>query len=105
MTTMVLIAIHGNYFSQHTYYNMRFTKYKIALLEDVLNDGYCEYCGNDYRNITLSYNYRKPQECHVITACCEKRMKAAQCSIDHCQADATMQGILDVAQRHYKQKK
>lgn len=79
---------------------MRFTKYKIALLEDVLNDGYCEYCGKEYRNITLLYNYRKPQECHVLTACCDKRKRDAQRSIDRCKTDATMQSILDVAQRY-----
>lgn len=81
---------------------MRFTKYKITLLEDVLNDGYCEYCGKEYRNITLSYNYHKQQDCQVLTACCDERKKAAQRSVDSCKTDATMQGIFDVAQRYSK---
>ena len=77
---------------------MRFTKYKIALLEDVLNDGYCEYCGKEYRNVTLSYNYRKPKECQVLTACCEKRKKDAQRYIEYCRNDASIQSTLNAAQ-------
>lgn len=84
---------------------MRFTKYKIAILEDVLNDGYCDFCGKDYRGVTLSYNYRKPQECYVLTACCEERKKDAQRFVEHCKTDATMQGILNVAQQYSTKKK
>lgn len=77
---------------------MRFTKYKITLLENVLNDGYCEYCGKEYRNITLSYDYRKPRECQVLKACCEKRKIDAQRSIEYCKNNPSIQSTLNVAQ-------
>ena len=74
---------------------MRFTKAKVAVLEEVLNDGYCEYCGKEYRGITLSYDCRKPKECHVLEACCEQRKQNAQQRVNDCLADKSAMNMLD----------
>lgn len=75
---------------------MRFTKAKVAVLEEVLNNDYCEYCGKEYRGITLSYDYRKPKGCRVLTACCEQRRKEAQRNVDACLTDKSMMGLLAI---------
>lgn len=74
---------------------MRFTKAKVAVLEEVLNEGYCEYCGKEYRGITLSYDCRKPKECHVLEACCEQRKQNAQQRVNDCLADKSAMNMLD----------
>ena len=72
----------------------------MAVLERVLNDGYCEYCGKEYRGITLSYDYRKPKECKVLTACCKQRKESAQRRVDECLTDKSTMDILNNAVKY-----
>ena len=50
---------------------MRFTKAKIAVIEELFNKFQCPYCGKPF-NVKLEYNAQKPYHFGVESACCYK---------------------------------
>ncbi len=50
---------------------MKFTKAKIAVIEELFNKFQCPYCGKSF-DAKLKYNSKKPYHFWVGSACCHK---------------------------------